>query len=77
MPSEELKEILNKTRRTKDISLSVEQVEEIIKDLEIVEIIRKKITYHINPFGNGYIGYVITDDVEEFDLIKEWLNGKD
>lgn len=37
MTSNELNEILNKTRRTKDISLSVEQIEELVKDLEELE----------------------------------------
>lgn len=37
MTSKELNEILNKTRRTKDISLSVEQIKELVKDLERLE----------------------------------------
>ena len=41
MTSNELNEILNKTRRTKDISLTPEQVEELIKTLEELEEYRK------------------------------------
>lgn len=37
MESKELKKILNKTRRTENIELSVDQVKEIIKDLEMLE----------------------------------------
>ena len=43
MKSKELNEILNKTRRTKGISLSVDQVEELVKDLEILEILKSHI----------------------------------
>lgn len=42
MTSKELNEILNKTRRTNNIELSVEQVKEIIKDLEVLEILKQK-----------------------------------
>ena len=41
MSSKELNEIFNKTRRTKDISLTPEQVEELIKDLEELELYKK------------------------------------
>ena len=37
MESKELKKIFNKTRRTDNIELSVDQVKEIIKDLEMLE----------------------------------------
>ena len=37
MKSKELIEILNKTRRTPNISLTPEQVEELIKDLKTLE----------------------------------------
>lgn len=37
MTSKELNEILNKTRRTPNISLTPKQVEELIKDLERLE----------------------------------------
>ena len=37
MESKELIKILNKTRRTNNIELSVDQVKEIIKDLEMLE----------------------------------------
>lgn len=41
MTSKELNEILNKTRRTKEISFTPEQVEELAKDLETLEEIEK------------------------------------
>lgn len=41
MKSKELTEILNKTRRTPNISLTLEQVEELIKDLERLEELEK------------------------------------
>lgn len=44
MTSKELNEILNKTRRTKDISLSVEQVEELVKDLEVLDILKPNLS---------------------------------
>lgn len=40
MTSNELKEILNETRRTPCICLTLEQVEEIIKDLKVLDIIQ-------------------------------------
>lgn len=39
MESKELNEILNKTRRTPDISLTPKQVKELIKDLEQKELL--------------------------------------
>ena len=41
MKSKELNEILNKTRRTPNISLTPEQVKEIVKDLEVLDILKE------------------------------------
>lgn len=41
MTSKELNEILNKTRRTPNIFLTPEQVEELVKDLEVLEEIKE------------------------------------
>lgn len=43
MTSNELNEILNKTRRTPNISLTPEQVEEIVKDLEQKELLESEL----------------------------------
>lgn len=48
MTSNELNEILNKTRRTKEISLTPEQVEELVNKLEVLEIFKlhfQKVTF--------------------------------
>ena len=65
MTSKELNKILNQTRRTLDISLTAEQVEELIKDLEVLEILKKynslsldcyeAITYGL--LGKGYSAF--------------------
>lgn len=41
MTSEKLNEILNKTRRTPDISLTPKQVKELVNDLEVLDILKK------------------------------------
>ena len=43
MTSKELNEILNKTRRTPNISLTPEQVEELIKDLDQKELLESEL----------------------------------
>lgn len=43
MNSKKLNEILNKTRRTPNISLTPEQVEELIKDLEQKELLEDEL----------------------------------
>lgn len=48
MTSKELNEILNKTRRTKDITLSVEQVEELVNDLEKKELLEIELNLEKN-----------------------------
>ena len=62
MKSKELIEILNKTRRTPNISLTPEQVEEIIKDLERLDIIENhfnvevsKQEYNLEDVSNYFI----------------------
>ena len=87
----ELNEILNKTRRTKDINLSVEQIEELIKDLEelekqdkILEILKKRLNIKI-PYGsvnviscnNDYDYLLFEVELKEHTKIEEWLDGKD
>ena len=68
MTSKELNEILNKTRRTPNISLTPEQVEEIINDLEVLEIF-------IDGFNHmtSYSEILISDEDEI--KIRKWLNG--
>ena len=45
MTNKELIEIFNKTRRTENISLTVEQVKGLIKDLEILEMFKEWLVY--------------------------------
>lgn len=71
MTSKELNEILNKTRRTPNISLTPEQVEEIIKDLEALEIIKSVIFLTNNSY---YIQTKKRLNEEDYKLIKECLN---
>ena len=81
MTSNELIEIFNKTRRTKDISLSVEQVEELIKDLEVLEIIKKWFMEHITDYrkydNTLFVDTFISDDEPIFKKLEEWLDEKD
>lgn len=86
MTSNELNEILNNTRRTKEISLSAEQVEELVKDLEVLEILKKvllklnaiaeivdlgnKDTYTIGDLDKIFF---YLDNKEEYELVKGWL----
>lgn len=83
MTSKELNEILNKTRRTKNIELSVEQVKEIIKDLEILEIIKKWSfldTFYREDTDTTYDAFrcnIHTKGMkEDFEKVKEWLDEK-
>lgn len=48
MESKDLKKILNKTRKTEKIELSVDQVKEIIKDLEML----KELKYPYDEYEN-------------------------
>ena len=70
MTSKELNEILNKTRRTPNISLTPEQVEELVKKLEILEILKDKevdVIYFktLIPFHKG-------EDLMIFYNLKRW-----
>ena len=72
MTSKELNKILNQTRRTLDISLTAEQVEELIKDLEILEILKNHYRFNQN-INEGLLVLkkpVLNEDAEK---IKEWL----
>lgn len=79
MTSKELNEILNKTRRTKDISLTPEQVEELIKDLEELEkqdkMLNSMSNYTLAYKGDGEMGFVIEmwSDFKGFENVKDWV----
>ena len=81
MTSKELNEILNKTRRTKDISLTPEQVEEIVNKLEILEIIKNWSfldTFYREDTDTTYDAFrcnIHTKGMkEDFEKVKEWLD---
>lgn len=74
MTSNELNEILNKTRRTKEISLSVEQVEEIVNKLEVLEILKEHTNIPKTKRNEGIV-IVISDLNNNFYKVKRWLNG--
>jgi len=71
MKSKELNEIFNKTRRTPNISLTPEQVEELIKDLEVLEILKEwclKDFIEYSPNDYGWVEFPLTiydTDTEE------------
>ena len=77
MTSKELNEILNKTRRTKDICLSVEQAEELVKKLEALELFEDNIKFEeIGETQAGYMYRGYFKDVFEYKekkLIEEVL----
>lgn len=87
MTSKELNEILNKTRRTKDISLTPEQVEELVKKLEVLEILtnnevdieRFKIAFieFEDDYWDYYYNYtkysIYNMSKEEFNLLIDYL----
>lgn len=54
MESKELNEILNKTRKTPNISLTTKQVEEIIKDLEVLEELKRSHIEYIEEEDRCY-----------------------
>lgn len=71
MTSKELNEILNKTRRTQNISLTPEQVEELIKDLEVLELLNTWLVY--DEYDDSIVNCVsIPLDIKE--KLKEWLD---
>lgn len=75
MESKTLNEILNKTRRTPNISLTPEQVEELIKDLEVLEILKEKAHLYVNNVNKDVksIQISITTCDDRFDKVEEWL----
>ena len=82
MTSKELIEIFNKTRRTPNVSLTPKQVEELIKDLEVLDILKYIIVVVPNTkYTSGPKYYielrqdVILDD-ETKEMLKKWLNDK-
>ena len=54
-----------------------EEFETIKKDLEVVEILKKYSDYYtccdIYGYGESCLNIVIHDDIEEYTIIKEWL----
>lgn len=77
MISKDLNEILNKTRRTPNISLTAEQVEELVKKLEVLEILRDDIAYvDIVKDQKETLEITIRVKEENRSKIKEWLNEK-
>ena len=68
MTSKELNEIFNKTRRTPNISLTPEQAEELVKDLEILEILKKTL-------NNSFLCLIKSE--EEQEKVKNWLERKE
>ena len=78
MTSKELIEILNKTRRTPNISLTPEQALEIIKDLEILEL-SQEVKEIIACQTIDYANCICIDSLfygEEREKILKWLNYK-
>ena len=84
MTSKELIEIQNRTRRTENIPLTPKQVEELIKDLEVLEILKNK-RVNINKISKvknlcnyNSICAIGTDlTFEEYKTIKNWLERKE
>ena len=78
MTSKELNEILNITRRLPYISLSPKQVEELKKDLEILEILKKwfmeKTTDYRECDNTLFVDTFIRDDEPIFKILEEWLD---
>ena len=62
MKSKELNEIFNKTRRTPNISLTPEQVKELVKDLEDLQTLKS--------FINIYLQFqLVYDDIDHYEII--------
>lgn len=76
MTSKELNEILNKTRRTPNISLTPEQVKELVKDLErlekqdkILETLKRPMLYsERKKLGEEYMEWARENNVNRYDL---------
>lgn len=84
MTSEELYLIYCKTRRTKGIVLSIEQAEELIKDLEILDLLKNKLFVSVRMFKTNEMNlYILTIGgaqvyipKEIYYKLKEWLDDK-
>lgn len=77
MTSKELNEILNKTRRTPNISLTPEQVEELANKLEVLEILKPYIELSSDGIISCHNLILIPyykDYEEQYNLLKEWLD---
>lgn len=73
LTSNELNKILNKTRRTPNISLTPEQVEEIVSKLEVLDIIRSHQQTNFNiAYNDIYIKLKKLND-EEFVKVRDCL----
>lgn len=76
MESKELNEILNKTRRTPNISLTPKQVEELVKDLEQVEFLKRKnddLWETIKTLSqNAYINKLAVNGIEIKITLNSW-----
>lgn len=74
MTSNELNEILNKTRRTKNISLTPEQVEDIVNKLEVLEQLKEILSMN---YLVRVCGYEMTKRLGTYlksnDIVKGWL----
>ena len=79
MTSKELNEILNKTRRTKDISLTPEQVKDLMEELERLEkqdkMLNSMSNYTLTYKSDGEMGFVIEmwSNFEGFENVKDWV----
>lgn len=70
MTSKELNEILNKTRRTPDISLTPKQVKELIKDLEQKELL--EIELKLEKHKVKYAMKQLKKQDKILEIIKKW-----
>ena len=80
MTSKELNGILNKTRRTPNISLTPKQVEELINDLEVLDILKEKAKHLYDEENeNEYIIIELNNEIlnNEFEIVKDWLERKE
>lgn len=87
MTRRELNEIFNRTRRTQYVPIPLKQVEELIKDLQILEVLKRAVInddlFKLDDDGVGNNHKYILVDYDsyhassitsyEYDLLKEWL----
>lgn len=71
MTSKELNEILNKTRRTPNVSLTPEQVEELIKELEQKELLESELKLEKDKVK--YVMKQLKKQDKILDILKEYL----